>query len=194
MLNLVNAVQRVTEIQSRETVEQEKLNKLLAERTKLQKIFNEEQGKGEVQTEAELAQIEKLRAKEAALIKQQNEGLDLALDIAGAELDLADAKQARAEKGEKADARDDLSVRQAEHRLKSLRDEQANSKDVTIELAQVQESLQSAIDNSTKATQAFITAERGLERLDTQIAAQRQKTNDAAIDTTAEQHYQECWD
>lgn len=187
MLNLVNAVQRVTEIQSRETVEQEKLNKLLEQRTKLQKIFNEEQGKGEVQTEAELAQIEKLRAKEAALIKQQNEGLDLALDIAGAELDLADAKAARAEKGEKADARDDLSVRQAEHRLKSLRDEQANSKDVTIELAQVQESLQSAIDNSTKATQAFITAERGLERLDTQIAAQREKTNDAAIDTTAEQ-------
>jgi len=187
MLNLVNAVQRVTEIQSRETVEQEKLNKLLEQRTKLQKIFNEEQGKGEVQTEAELAQIEQLRAKEAALIKQQNEGLDLALDIAGAELDLADAKQARAEKGEKADARDDLSVRQAEHRLKSLRDEQANSKDVTIELAQVQESLQSAIDNSTKATQAFITAERGLERLDTQIAAQKTKRDDAAIDTTAEQ-------
>jgi hypothetical protein len=187
MLNLVNAIQRVTDIQSREQVETDKLNELLKEQTRIQKILNAEKGKGEKQTEVELAQIAKLKAKEEALLTQQQKGLDLKLEIASAELDLEDAITARDEKGEEADARDDLSIKQARQRLKELQTEQANSKDVTIELASVQQNLETAIANSTKATQEFITAEKAMDKLNTAIGKQRAKRDEAKIDTDAEQ-------
>lgn len=186
MLNLVGAIQKVTEIQGREAVEQEKLNKLLAQRIELEKILAEEKGKGEVQTEVELAQIEKLRKQEQALLTQQQQGLDLKLEIAGAELDLEDAIVSRDEKGEEADARDELSIKQARTRLAQLKEQQANSKDVTIELANVQQNLQDSIANSTMATQKFINAQAGLERLNLRISDQVAKRNEAAIDTEAE--------
>lgn len=186
MLNLVNAIQKVTEIQSREAVEQEKLNKLYAQRAELQKIINEEAGKGEEQTAVELAQIDKLKKQEQALLTQQQKGLDLKLEIASAELDLEDAIASRDEKGEEADARDELSIKQARNRLAQLKEQQATSKDVTIELANVQQNLQDAISNSTLATQRFINAQSGLERLNTRISEQTQKRNEAAIDTEGE--------
>ena len=186
MLNLVNAIQRVTEIQGREAAEQEKLNKLIRERTELQKILNEEAGKGEQQTAVELAQIEQLRSQEAKLLKQQRDGLDLKLEIASAELDLEDAILSRDEKGEEADARDDLNIKQQRARLEDLKNQQATSKDVTIELAQTQANLQNAIEQSTMATQKFMQAQTALDRINVRVTAQQRKRDEAAIDTDAE--------
>jgi len=186
LLNLVNAVQAVMDIEGRQAAEQEKLNKLYSKRAELMKIINEEAGKGEIQTAVELAQIAELRAKEKALLDQQQKGLDLKLEIASAELDLADAIAQRDEKGEEADARDDLSIKQANLKLQELKNRQATSKDVTIELAQVQDNLSKAIENSTMATQAYMTATQQLNNLDTQIATQRIARDEAAIDTDAE--------
>jgi hypothetical protein len=186
MLNLVNAIQRVTEIQGREAAEQEKLNKLIRERTELQKILNEEAGKGEQQTAVELAQIEQLRSQEAKLLKQQRDGLDLKLEIASAELDLEDAILSRDEKGEEADARDDLNIKQQRARLEELKNQQATSKDVTIELAQTQANLQNAIEQSTMATQKFMQAQTALDRINVRVTAQQRKRDEAAIDTDAE--------
>jgi len=186
LLNLVNAVQAVMDIEGRQAAEQEKLNKLYSKRAELMKIINEEAGKGEIQTAVELAQIAELQAKEKSLLDQQQKGLDLKLEIASAELDLADAIAARDEKGEEADARDDLSIKQANLKLQELKNRQATSKDVTIELAQVQDNLAKAIENSTMATQAYMTATQQLNNLDTQIATQTVARNEAAIDTDAE--------
>ena len=186
MLNLVTAIKKVTEIQGREAAEQEKLNKLYAQRADLQKILNEEAGKGEEQTAAELAMIAKLKREHEGLLTQQQKGLDLKLEIASAELDLEDAIMSRDEKGEEADARDDLSIKQSRQRLDDLRHQQATSKDVTIELAQAQENLDTAITNSTMATGKYIAAQQGMERLNTRITDQARKRDEAAIDTDAE--------
>ena len=187
MINLVNAIQRVTDITSREQVETDKLNELLKEQTRIQKILNEEKGKGEKRTDVELAQIRKLKAEEGALLAQQQFGLDLALEIAGAELDLADAIEAKAEKGEEADARDDLSIKQQRQRLAELKAEQANSKDVTIELRGVQQALGMAIQDSTKATTDFINAQSMMEKINSAITKQRAKRDEAKIDSDSEQ-------
>ena len=186
MLGLVNAIQNVMEIEGRQAAEQEKLNKLYAKRAELQKIINEEAGKGEVQTALELAQISKLKKEEEALLKQQQNGLDLKLEIASAELDLADAIASRDEKGEEADARDELNIKQQQLRLTELKNRQATSKDVTIELANVQQNLADAITNSTMSTRAYMQASEQMKKLDSEIATQRVATSEAAIDTDAE--------
>jgi hypothetical protein len=186
MLGLVNAIQNVMEIEGRQAAEQEKLNKLYAKRAELQKIINEEAGKGEVQTAVELAQISKLKKEEEALLQQQQNGLNLKLEIAAAELDLADAEAERDEKGEEADARDRLRVKQQQLRVQELRNRQATSKDVTIELANVQQNLADAIANSTMATRAYMQASEQMKKLDAEIATQTVARNEAAIDTDAE--------
>jgi len=186
MLGLVNAIQNVMEIEGRQAAEQEKLNKLYAKRAELQKIINEEAGKGEVQTALELAQISKLKKEEEGLLKQQQDGLDLKLEIASAELDLADAIMQRDEKGEEADARDELNIKQQKFRLEELKNRQATSKDVTIELANVQQNLADAITNSTMSTRAYMQASEQMKKLDSEIATQAVARNEAAIDTDAE--------
>jgi hypothetical protein len=186
MLGLVNAIQNVMEIEGRQAAEQEKLNKLYAKRAELQKIINEEAGKGEVQTALELAQISKLKKEEEGLLKQQQNGLDLKLEIASAELDLADAIATRDEKGEEADARDELSIKQQELRVTELKNRQATSKDVTIQLANVQQNLADAISNSTMATRSYMQASEQMKKLDSEIATQTVAKKEAAIDTDAE--------
>lgn len=183
----ISASMAVNEILNAETVAQEKLNKLIGERTKLQTILNQERGKGEEQTEVELAQIAKLQAKERDLLSQQQKGVDLKLEIASAELDLADAIMERDEKGEEADARDDLRIKQQELRLKDLQAQQANGKDVTIELAGVQEQLANAIAQSTEATQDYITAERQMKALQAEIKKAEADVSDARISNSENQ-------
>jgi hypothetical protein len=186
MIGLTSAIQNVMTIEGRQAAEQEKLNKLYAKRAELQKIINEEAGKGEVQTALELAQISKLQKEEEGLLKQQQNGLDLKLEIASAELDLADAIMQRDEKGEEADARDELSIKQQQVRLTELKNRQATSKDVTIELANVQQNLADAISNSTMSTRAYMQASEQMKKLDSEIATQTVARNEAAIDTDAE--------
>ena len=186
MIGLTSAIQNVMTIEGRQAAEQEKLNKLYAKRAELQKIINEEAGKGEVQTALELAQISKLQKQEEGLLKQQQNGLDLKLEIASAELDLADAIMQRDEKGEEADARDELGIKQQQVRLTELKNRQATSKDVTIELANVQQNLADAISNSTMSTRAYMQASEQMKKLNTEISTQTVARNEAAIDTDAE--------
>ena len=186
-MQLVTAVTNANDIVKRQQVEEDKLNKLYRERAKIMEIINAEQGIGEQQTDVELAQISKLQKQEEMLLDQQKKGKDLKLEIAVAELDVADAIATKAEKGDEASAREDLQIKQAELRLLQLKDQQANSKDVTIELASVQQNLAQAVENSTKATQAYISAEKAREKIDAAISKQRTAFDEAAIDTTEEQ-------
>ena len=187
LMQLVTAVTNANDIVKRQQVEEDKLNKLYRERAKIMEIINAEQGIGEQQTDVELAQISKLQKQEEMLLDQQKKGKDLKLEIAVAELDVADAIATKAEKGDEASAREDLQIKQAELRLAQLKDQQANSKDVTIELASVQQNLAQAVENSTKATQAYISAEKAREKIDAAISKQRTAFDEAAIDTTEEQ-------
>jgi hypothetical protein len=187
LMNLVSAVTNANEIVKRQQVEEDKLNQLYRERAKIMEILNAERGVGEEQTEVELAQIAALRKQEEMLLTQQQKGLDLKLEIAVAELDVADAIHTKSEMGDEATAREDLAIKQAELRLRTLKNEQATSKDVTIELANVQKNLASAVTQSTQATQAYISAERARQKIDEAIGKQRTAFNEAAIDTTEEQ-------
>jgi hypothetical protein len=186
-MNLVTAVTNANEIVKRQQVEEDKLNELYRERAKIMEIVNAERGVGEQQTEVELAQIAALRKQEEMLLTQQQKGLDLKLEIAVAELDVADAIHTKNEMGDEATAREDLAIKQAELRLRTLKNEQATSKDVTLELANVQKNLASAVNTSTQATQAYISAEQARQKIDTAIGKQRTAFNEAEIDTTEEQ-------
>jgi len=187
LMNLVTAVTNANEIVKRQQVEEDKLNELYRERAKIMEIVNAERGVGEQQTEVELAQIAALRKQEEMLLTQQQKGLDLKLEIAVAELDVADAIHTKNEMGDEATAREDLAIKQAELRLRTLKNEQATSKDVTLELANVQKNLASAVNTSTQATQAYISAEQARQKIDTAIGKQRTAFNEAEIDTTEEQ-------
>jgi len=187
LMNLVTAVTNANEIVKRQQVEEDKLNQLYRERAKIMEIINAEQGVGEQQTEVELAQIAALRKQEEMLLTQQQKGLDLKLEIAVAELDVADAIHTKNEMGDEATAREDLAIKQAELRLRTLKNEQATSKDVTLELANVQKNLASAVNTSTQATQAYISAEQARQKIDEAIGKQRTAFNEAEIDTTEEQ-------
>lgn len=187
LMNLVTAVTNANEIVKRQQVEEDKLNELYRERAKIMEILNAERGVGEQQTEVELAQIAALRKQEEMLLTQQQKGLDLKLEIAVAELDVADAIHTKNEMGDEATAREDLAIKQAELRLRTLKNEQATSKDVTLELANVQKNLASAVTTSTQATQAYISAEQARQKIDAAIGKQRTAFNEAEIDTTEEQ-------
>jgi hypothetical protein len=187
LMNLVTAVTNANEIVKRQQVEEDKLNELYRERAKIMEIVNAERGVGEQQTEVELAQIAALRKQEEMLLTQQQKGLDLKLEIAVAELDVADAIHTKNEMGDEATAREDLAIKQAELRLRTLKNEQATSKDVTLELANVQKNLASAVATSTQATQAYISAEQARQKIDAAIGKQRTAFNEAEIDTTEEQ-------
>lgn len=187
LTGFLNATMELNDLLKEEGVEQEKLNTLLAKRAEIQKLVNKHKGVGEVQTEVELAQIAKLRAQEAKLLEQKQKGIDLRLEIAGAELDLQDAIVAKDEKGEEADARDELRIKQQRLRLEQLKAEQDNSKDVTIELAQVQQNLSDAIKQSTMASQEFLQAEKALGLVNKDIAKQEIALADARITTDENQ-------
>ena len=187
LMNLVTAVANANEIVKRQQVEEDKLNQLYRERAKIMEILNAERGVGEEQTDVELAQIASLRKQEEMLLTQQKKGLDLKLEIAVAELDVADAIHTKSEMGDEATAREDLAIKQAELRVRTLKHEEATSKDVTIQLANVQKNLSDAVINSTQATQAYITAEKARQKIDAAIGKQRTAFNEAEIDTTEEQ-------
>lgn len=183
----LNATMQLNELLKEEGVEQEKLNTLLAKRAEIQKLVNKHKGVGEEQTELELAQIAKLRAQEAKLLEQKQKGIDLRLEIASAELDLQDAIVAKDEKGEEADARDELRVKQQRLRLEQLKAEQDTSKDVTIELASVQQNLNDAIKQSTMASQEFLQAEKALALVNKDIEKQQTSLAEARITTDENQ-------